>query len=193
MSLVLDALNKADSENKQGVLSSANTSRINELKKSNTRKLLFIGLGNGVIIAILVFFIVIKSDREKTLVKELLKVDGKKLIAKTMPEKIIPNQKKTLQKKIAKASSVKTVNSDQNHTDNTFKTKAKIRRKYLKAPDGFVLRLNGTYIDEEESFLLYKDDMYKAGDVIDDIVTVVSVRKKFVEIKYKGKTYAIPN
>ena len=54
MSLVLDALNKADSENKQGVLSSANNSKINELKKNNTRKLIFIGLGNSFIIAILV-------------------------------------------------------------------------------------------------------------------------------------------
>jgi len=194
MSLVLDALNKADSENKQGVLSNANTSRINELKRSNTRKILFIGAGNGVIIAILIFFIVAKSDREKTLVGELLKVDGKKLVAKTMPVKtIIANQKTVKPKETHPVKPVKMIHSKKQQPENTPSTKAKIRRKYLKAPDGFVLKLNGTYIDEQEAFLLYKDEMYKAGDIIDDIITVVSVKKKSVKIQYKGHIYAIPN
>lgn len=164
MSVVLEALSKAEKEKKQGIFNQYQENKIHDIK-STYQKII------GWIIALNVCIIVILLV---LLLNYLLNKKEKPIEVKVRPLTSIMKEDLT------------TVPGSVKLSDQLI-----VYKNYIRIPDGPEIKISGRIEDNKDIYILVGPEMYKTGDLIGEaLLTDIQLRK--VKIKYKEQEYEIP-
>ena len=165
MSIVLEALSKAEKEKKQGIFNQYQEKKMHDIKNSYQKAVGWIIALNICIIMILVVLIINylfhKNDKPKPAeaVKAPALLVKEKNLSYSDPFQI-PNQ-------------------------------LILKRNYIHIPDGPEIKISGRIEDKENVYILVGPEMYKIGDSIGDAL-LMDIQSKKIKIKYKEQEYEIP-
>lgn len=173
MSIVLDALQKAEREKNQGGVPKLNDIKVHEVKSYYKKTLNFILIFNLVLISFVVFILVSKfngkSIKGGTEVKRVVEVPA--VIAESLkPENKVEPEKK--QEVIVEELYI-------------------LKKNHISFPNGDSLDLSGIFTDNKGAFVLIGPDMYKADDKTGKFI-IKEITMTNVKVEYKGKIYDIP-
>ncbi len=164
MSVVLEALSKAEKEKKQGIFNQYQEKKIHDIK-STYQKIIGWIIALNICIILIVFVLILNYLLNKK--EKPIEVEAKPLTS--IMKEDLP----------AVSGSLKL--SDQ----------LIIYKNYIRIPDGPEIQISGRIEDNKDIYILVGPEMYKAGDSIGEVLlTDIQLRK--VKIKYKEQEYEIP-
>lgn len=163
MSIVLEALSKAEKEKKQGIFNQYHDKKMDDIKSSYQKLIGWIIALNVCIIVILLFFLAYYLFHKN--------------------EKPFPVEVKTLDSLVTQ----KTVPLPPQKVPEQFV----VYRNYIQLPDGPEIKISGRIVDGNNVYILVGPEMYKVGDSIGD-VRVTEIQSRKIKIKYKEQEYEIP-
>lgn len=165
MSIVLEALSKAEKEKKQGIFNQYQEKKMHDIKSSYQKAVGWIIALNICIIVILIVLIIHylfhKNDKTKPpeAVKSTTPLIKEKQVSYSDPLQI-PNQ-------------------------------LILYKNYIQIPNGPEIKISGRIQDKDAIYILVGPEMYKIGDSIGDAI-LTDIQLKKVKIKYKEQEYEIP-
>lgn len=174
MSIVLDALNKAEKERqKNNIFSGASESKFIELKKKyKTIILIFIVCNIAAAAAVLLFLLRGKEqniDKSQAVVSEIALVKNDELISEK-------------EEGILEEEAAEEVISDT----------VEVRKNYLKLPTGREIFISGIMNEgADNQSIIIEDEILQAGDEYYQVI-FLEISKRFVKVKYKDELYEIP-
>lgn len=171
MSIVLEALNKAQKEKEQNVFTKYDYTKNQKIKSSYKKIIIIVLTLNFFIISIISVFFIFFYNRP---------VSNNANINSTITPKYIPPATPIIQPTLNNTKSII------NNPDQYIIVKNRIT--FMNGPE---LKISGVIEDSNQLFVMVDSDMYKKGDLFNGF-TFLDITYKNIKIKYKDYIYDIP-